>query len=104
MLQFINEREALWVKVVRSIFGDEGGLKGDAFRKSSGNSVWANVIKVRQEIEKVGLNFTSSFGIEVGDAGHIKFWRDRWVDKEILGDRLKRLHALETNREAKVVE
>ncbi|KAJ9555882.1 hypothetical protein OSB04_010496 [Centaurea solstitialis] len=89
--RFRVEEGALWVKVIKSIFGEDGGLvKIDRSTGGGGASVWGNIVKVGLEVDKLEIPFTNSVGKVIGDevnentsiAGRGEFegeeWRWRW--------------------------
>lgn len=102
--RFGIEKEALWVKVVKSIYGDEGGLKGQVSSNLGRSSVWSNIVRIGKDLDKVGLEFSASFGIILGNGSETKFWMDRWLGNVELGKSFKRLYHLESNNESKVSE
>nr|GEZ47199.1 hypothetical protein [Tanacetum cinerariifolium] len=57
--RFRVENEALWVKVIKSVYGAGGGLLEEniSFR---GNSVWGNIMKVGRDLGKIGINLAST--------------------------------------------
>ncbi|GJY48443.1 reverse transcriptase domain, reverse transcriptase zinc-binding domain protein [Tanacetum coccineum] len=60
--RFRREGGSLWVKVIKSIHGDCGGLdNGRTLGGGSGGSgVWKDIVKIGEEINGVGLEFSSS--------------------------------------------
>ena len=47
--RFRCERDAFWVKVIKSLFGEGGGTVGQSL-SGSGYSVWRNIIKVGNDL------------------------------------------------------
>ncbi|GJT76657.1 hypothetical protein Tco_1043382 [Tanacetum coccineum] len=70
------------------------GVRGSGVRGGRGG-VWNDIIKVGEELERLGLEFGLSFVGEVGNEGDIRFWVDRWVGGVRLCDRFPRLYHLE---------
>nr|GEY79614.1 RNA-directed DNA polymerase, eukaryota, reverse transcriptase zinc-binding domain protein [Tanacetum cinerariifolium] len=69
--------------VVKSIHGECGGLGGNSLsggRRVGVRGVWRNIVKVGEEMDEVGLEFSSLFVGELRDGREIRFWvdRDRW--------------------------
>ncbi|GKF38517.1 RNA-directed DNA polymerase, eukaryota, reverse transcriptase zinc-binding domain protein [Tanacetum coccineum] len=56
----------------------------------SGSGVWNDIVRVGEEIDGMGLEFTTSCIGELGDGRDIRFWVDRWVDNQRLCDRFPR--------------
>nr|GEX24184.1 RNA-directed DNA polymerase, eukaryota, reverse transcriptase zinc-binding domain protein [Tanacetum cinerariifolium] len=92
----------LWVRVLKSIYGYEGVL-GEFVRAGDGvKGVWGDIVKVGRNIDKMGIEFSSSFVKKVGDRSSISFWGDRWVDGVRLMDRYPRLFHLDRFKESVV--
>lgn len=54
---------SLWCKLIKSIYGDDWGLKNDlSFSKSS--SPWGNIINPKREVSKANINLHSLFLIK----------------------------------------
>ncbi|GJX71271.1 RNA-directed DNA polymerase, eukaryota, reverse transcriptase zinc-binding domain protein [Tanacetum coccineum] len=98
------EREALWVRVVKSIYGYEG-VAGENMRASEGGrGVWLDIMRVGSDIDKLGIEFSSSFVRKVGDGAHISFWRERWINGGRLMDRFHRLFHLDRHKDGVVAD
>lgn len=55
-------------KVIKSIYGDDGGFKEFNRRgRSFGGEKWCDILRVGNDIEKTGIHFCSSFGLKVGN-------------------------------------
>ena len=86
------------------MYGEDGGLGGEGDGSVRARGGWGNIIKVGSEMDKVGLNFTSSFRRRVGNGEDTRFWLDRWVGEFRLCDRFPRLFNLEGEKSATVKE
>ena len=64
--------------------------------------MWRDIVKIGEELEGIGIDFTSSFRGVVGDGKDIGFWVDRWVDDSRLCDRFNRLFHLDRRKEERV--
>ncbi|GJU50843.1 reverse transcriptase domain, reverse transcriptase zinc-binding domain protein [Tanacetum coccineum] len=81
------------------------GVAGENFRASEGGrGVWLDIMRVGSDIDKLGIEFSSSFVRKVGDGAHISFWRDRWIDGGRLMDRFYRLFHLDRHKDGVVVD
>ena len=58
--------------------------------------MWGNIIKVGNDIDKLGINFSESFGKKVGEGGSMRFWTDKWMGNFNLLDKFPRLFRLDT--------
>lgn len=86
------------------MYGWDGGLREGEQRGLGRRSAWANIIKAGKEIDKMGLQFSGSFGKQVGVGSDIRFWEDHWVGNGSLKERFKRLFHLEMGKRALVSE
>ncbi|KAJ9561074.1 hypothetical protein OSB04_006234 [Centaurea solstitialis] len=102
--RFHEDGDALWVKVIRSIFGEEGGISNRGEVRCRGGSVWSSIIRVGREIDELGINFSNSIGKEVGNGESIRFWEDSWITGESLKNKFERLYRLESNKRVLVAE
>lgn len=66
--------------------------------------MWSNIIRLGVELEKMGINFSTSFGKKIGDGSNTRVWVDRWAENLPLGEKFNRLFNLETNKEARITE
>ncbi|XP_071699670.1 uncharacterized protein [Rutidosis leptorrhynchoides] len=78
--RFRTESNTLWVNVIKSIYGREGGLSlHNQGASSSNNSVWDNIINLEKDLLNVVLDFNSFFERKLGDGRDTLFWNDIWV-------------------------
>ncbi|GJR51531.1 hypothetical protein Tco_1402052 [Tanacetum coccineum] len=82
----VNSREiegdALWARVIKSIYGESGGLEADGVGSRVGRSgIWRDIMKVGGDIDKAGIDFSSSFSKMLGDEAGILCKEDRVVDR-----------------------
>ncbi|GJY03274.1 reverse transcriptase domain, reverse transcriptase zinc-binding domain protein [Tanacetum coccineum] len=97
---------SLWDRVIKSIHGKSGGL-GDVWALGGGSlrgGVWRDIVRIGEEIDGLGIEFTSSFFGMLGNGRDIRFWVDRWVDHWRLCDRFPRLYYLDRSREGSVLD
>ncbi|GKC13209.1 hypothetical protein Tco_1009991 [Tanacetum coccineum] len=97
--RFRFERDAFWVKVIKSLYGEGGGTVGQSL-SGSGYSVWRNIIKVGNDLDKIGIHLSSSFEWEVGSGNAIMFWEDNWIGMGKLRDLFPRLYHLDVVNDA----
>ncbi|XP_071738863.1 uncharacterized protein [Rutidosis leptorrhynchoides] len=99
--RFKTETNALWVKIIRSIYGSCGGLmmRSDIPRSSS-LGTWTNIILAAKALDDLHIPFCSSFVKTVGDGTATSFWNEIWVGDRRLRDRFPRLFRLESSKEA----
>ncbi|GKB31218.1 RNA-directed DNA polymerase, eukaryota, reverse transcriptase zinc-binding domain protein [Tanacetum coccineum] len=58
--------------------GDLGEREGFG-RGRSGGRVWNDIVRIGEEIDGVGLDFSSSYVRVLGDGKDIRFWVNRWL-------------------------
>ncbi|GKD89304.1 RNA-directed DNA polymerase, eukaryota, reverse transcriptase zinc-binding domain protein, partial [Tanacetum coccineum] len=63
-----------------------------------GRGVWLDIMRVDSDINKLGIEFSSSFVRKVRNGAHISFWRDSWIDGGRLMDRFHRLFHLDIHK------
>ncbi|XP_071729224.1 uncharacterized protein [Rutidosis leptorrhynchoides] len=101
--RFHNESDSLWVKIIKSIYGRDEGLGHESSLPSSRtNSVWCNIIKLRNDMLNIGMDINSCFERKIGDGHDILFWNDVWLSNLRLKDYFPRLFRLETNQNATI--
>lgn len=75
-----DRRDPLWAKVIRSLYGSDGGFD---FSGSFGGRVrsreimretWGNIIRVGRDLENLGIGFSGSFGSKIGNGRSTSFW------------------------------
>ncbi|XP_071740498.1 uncharacterized protein [Rutidosis leptorrhynchoides] len=103
--RFKNEHNALWVKIIKSIYGPGGGLDTNVLcRNISGHTIWKEIIKSGKVADKLGTFFTSSISKCIGNGTSISFWHDIWIGSETLKTTFHRLYMLESQKDATVAE
>lgn len=90
--RFKQEKEALWVKVIKSTYGRDGGLGGG--QCASLNEVWGEIIKAGLQLDASGIIFTNSFKRIAGNGQEIQLWKDKWALDCELASIFPRLFAL----------
>nr|GEY63751.1 putative retrotransposon protein [Tanacetum cinerariifolium] len=86
-----TEGVSLWVRVIKGIHGNSGGLGDGRVRGEGvgGSGVWRDILKIGEEIDGFGIEFSSSCIGVLGDRRDIRFKvdsnrRDKW--RWILGE------------------
>ncbi|GJU52790.1 hypothetical protein Tco_1226504 [Tanacetum coccineum] len=80
----------------------EGWVMLGHWVRVSGGGVWSDIVRIGKEIDRMGLDFSSSCFEVFGDGKDIRFWVDRWVDNRRLCDRFPRLYHLDRRKEGSV--
>ncbi|XP_071689041.1 uncharacterized protein [Rutidosis leptorrhynchoides] len=96
--RFRTENDSLWVKVIKSIYGRDGGLGSlDSNIVPRRVSVWKKIISIGNDMSKIGFDLQAHFVRNIGDGSGVLFWQDTWVGGCNLKSKFPRLFRLETN-------
>ncbi|XP_071699108.1 uncharacterized protein [Rutidosis leptorrhynchoides] len=100
-----TEPNSLWVSVIKSIYGYNELLPPTCSSGSiGGSSVWSNISLAGIMIEKMDIEFASSFLKAIGDGADTLFWEDPWIGGTPLKHRFSRLFHLDEDSSAKVID
>ncbi|XP_071713183.1 uncharacterized protein [Rutidosis leptorrhynchoides] len=101
--RFRVENNAFWVKIIKSLYGREGGL-GSFDNNSTLNkqTIRDNIRRIGTQIDELNIPFTNSFMKVVSTGDETLFWKDKWFDKQVLETMFNRLFKLELNKEVLV--
>ncbi|GJY64946.1 RNA-directed DNA polymerase, eukaryota, reverse transcriptase zinc-binding domain protein [Tanacetum coccineum] len=86
---------ALWVKVVKSIHGDEGGFELIGCQSSG---LWARIVGSIFQLHSSGMVPMHSIRFNIGDGSLIRFWKDSWLGDVPLCSRFNRLFHLDRDK------
>ncbi|XP_071740252.1 uncharacterized protein [Rutidosis leptorrhynchoides] len=103
--RFKTETDCLWTKIIKSIYGIDGGLRADnglAHLPSAG--IWSNIILAGNHIEELHIPFKNSFQKSLGDGSTTSFWEETWCGSARFCDMFQRLFRLESNPSVHVNE
>ncbi|GJR75014.1 putative RNA-directed DNA polymerase [Tanacetum coccineum] len=76
--RFREDGEALWVRVIKSLYGESGGLYETCERvRVRILGTWGNIVRVGREIDRTGVVFSFLFGRKLGNGDGIRFWKDK---------------------------
>ncbi|XP_071719407.1 uncharacterized protein [Rutidosis leptorrhynchoides] len=101
--RFYTEADALWAKIIRSIYGPCGGLGLDSGSIRSLNpSTWRDILIAGTEIQAMGIPFRNSFVHSVAATSSVSFWDGLWISGSKLSLSFPRLYRLELNKEASI--
>ncbi|GKB05904.1 RNA-directed DNA polymerase, eukaryota, reverse transcriptase zinc-binding domain protein [Tanacetum coccineum] len=102
--QFLNEKDALWSKVISKIYGSDGGF--DVRRGSrQKSSIWGSIIGSCSELNQFDISLSNLIVKKISSGSQTLFWNDSWL-KDIgpLKFRFPRLYALDLNKNCSVAE
>ncbi|KAL4579070.1 hypothetical protein LXL04_015205 [Taraxacum kok-saghyz] len=98
--RFINGHEQMWVRLIKSIYGLDGGFGRAITGGYKGG--WMDVLKLVGELDAQQIVPPSAIRKVVGDGRLTKFWYEVWLGEELLCFKFHRLYALSLNRECLV--
>ncbi|KAJ9551049.1 hypothetical protein OSB04_015094 [Centaurea solstitialis] len=103
--RFFNEDDALWNKVIKAIYGPDGGFFSDINPPKGCSNVWAGIIKSAKIPNTWGVNFKDSIFRKIANGKHSKFWEDCWLAAGVkLRSLFPRLFALDVNGSCSVAD
>ncbi|GKC25373.1 putative RNA-directed DNA polymerase, eukaryota, reverse transcriptase zinc-binding domain protein [Tanacetum coccineum] len=91
----------LWVKVVKGIHGQDGGI-GCNRRSNSYQSTWIAILKAVSNLNDKGIDLLSACTRSVGNGKSIRFWDDSWCGDKPLKDVFPRIFALDNDKRCMV--
>lgn len=59
--RFRREENSLWVRVIKSLYGVNGGFKHNRLENKGFKSVWGDILRVGRDLEKNDIFYSSSF-------------------------------------------
>jgi hypothetical protein len=94
--RFPLEPDALWHKVLKSIYGiDVNGWDAQPLVRGSSRSPW-------KDISNGFYHFLECCSFAVGNGEKIRFWEDKWLEKEDLQTLFPRLYRLSCKHNGKI--
>ncbi|XP_071726766.1 uncharacterized protein [Rutidosis leptorrhynchoides] len=103
--RFRTEPNIFWVKVIKSICGQDGGMGlSRAILASRKISTWSSILMIDSELRKLNLDFENLFIKSVSNGNNTLFWKDAWLDNKLLYEKFGRLIMLDSNEDALVSE
>ncbi|GJT97366.1 RNA-directed DNA polymerase, eukaryota, reverse transcriptase zinc-binding domain protein [Tanacetum coccineum] len=76
LIKLFTSPNDLWVKVVKSFHGHEGGFDNNG---CSFKGTWANIVGSSNFLHLKGIILNNSFRFNAGCGTRIRFWKDIWV-------------------------
>ncbi|GJW42579.1 hypothetical protein Tco_0071378 [Tanacetum coccineum] len=99
--RFYNEPNALWVSMIKSIQGDEGGLTNFKAMKVKSRP-WFHIARLKEDFLHLNININLIFKKLVRNGELTSFWNDRWIGDSSLKIAFRRLYALETDKSCSI--
>ncbi|XP_071715184.1 uncharacterized protein [Rutidosis leptorrhynchoides] len=103
--RFCNETDSLWVRVIKSIYGRDGGLGFLGNASHLGRvSPWKNIVNIAKHMSSCNYIFIESFKLLIGNNSSFRFWEDSWLNGRCLKDVFSRLYMLEQEKSTLIKE
>ncbi|KAL4563259.1 hypothetical protein LXL04_027299 [Taraxacum kok-saghyz] len=103
--RFVTGSNRLWVKVIKSCYGVDGGFLGGLANSVTGRTgVWRGVLKLVDRLHTAGTLSRDSVRRQVNNGASTRFWSDVWCGPISFQHRFSRLFHLTTNQEGMVSE
>nr|GEX72921.1 RNA-directed DNA polymerase, eukaryota, reverse transcriptase zinc-binding domain protein [Tanacetum cinerariifolium] len=101
--RFMNDHDSIWVKVIKSIHGRDGGF-GTFDWNPVGNGVWATIVKVVDQMHEKQIIPLNSVALQLGNGHNVSFWNAIWVGEHRLRDKFPWEFDTESNKECSIAE
>nr|GEV99324.1 RNA-directed DNA polymerase, eukaryota, reverse transcriptase zinc-binding domain protein [Tanacetum cinerariifolium] len=101
--RFLSENQVIWCKVIRFIHRPTGGLYYNSSLKSN-SGLWYHIMKLKDDLCKVGINLPSIFKRKLGNGQTTSFWHANWLGGLPLCKSFPRLYRLDSNPYCLVIE
>ncbi|XP_071718732.1 uncharacterized protein [Rutidosis leptorrhynchoides] len=97
--RFRHEPNALWCKVIRSLYGDDGGLF-NVQTLANLSPLWKQIRRCGFTLDDLGITFSNSIKNQVGNGSETSFWHDLWLPEsnQELKYKYHRLYTLEAEK------
>nr|GEZ01302.1 RNA-directed DNA polymerase, eukaryota [Tanacetum cinerariifolium] len=97
--RFTVRDNTLWYRVISSIHGDRSSHCSFQFP-----SVCGKIIREVHVLKNQGIDLLSYCRIRVGNGSQTRFWKDPWIDDNLLCHLFPRVYALESNCDISVAD
>nr|GEX40458.1 hypothetical protein [Tanacetum cinerariifolium] len=92
--RFVHNDNMLWVRVIKHIYGQQGGFESSTSRVTDSNPRSRLIVATFRLINHHVID-TFVLKKHVGNGASTRFWEDLWLDNQLLSSRFPRLYALE---------
>nr|GEX23617.1 RNA-directed DNA polymerase, eukaryota, reverse transcriptase zinc-binding domain protein [Tanacetum cinerariifolium] len=98
--RFYSQKESLWVRVIKAIYGDDGQVGNVS--KAGSRSCWRNIVNEMRILSNQGIKVLDYMLIKLRNRESTAFWDDNWIGGKVLKYSFLRIYALETGKEVTV--
>ncbi|XP_071739794.1 uncharacterized protein [Rutidosis leptorrhynchoides] len=107
--RFLTLKDALWVKVIKSLYGPHGGLGCINSFDSNGQKrfvgrTWFSISNLEHTLTKLGCDSSNLFVKVVGPGTDTSFWDDKWCGNTPFKVKYPRLYRLELQKSSRVAD
>nr|GFB54326.1 RNA-directed DNA polymerase, eukaryota, reverse transcriptase zinc-binding domain protein [Tanacetum cinerariifolium] len=94
--RFLNENDALWCKVIRSIHGHL--VTNNTLPLNSKSGTWFHIASLKFDLQSLGINLPIIFKKKIGNGCNTMFWSHNWLASDPLKDLFTHLYRLDINQ------
>nr|GFB48652.1 RNA-directed DNA polymerase, eukaryota, reverse transcriptase zinc-binding domain protein [Tanacetum cinerariifolium] len=96
---FLASSSSLWIKVIKSIHGNSGGLD-NPYSSRLKNSTWIGILKAINKLKVKEVDLMGFCKIVIENGSTTRFWHDIWYGDFCFKEKFKRLFNLELQKDA----
>ncbi|GJU51767.1 hypothetical protein Tco_1221322 [Tanacetum coccineum] len=102
ILRFLTQPLALWSRVIRSIYGQSGGVFNVTNRRPK-QSTWGTILSLIHRLKNKGIDLLSICSKKLGNGESTRFWEDIWFGNTPLRLQFHRIYNLDIQRNCLIV-
>lgn len=91
--RFLSHRTDLWAKVIKNIYGLNGGINEECAHSSS-HSTWGAILSSVKRLKQKGLDLLSLCNRKIGNCVLTRLWEDVWCGNRPLKMQFPRIYML----------
>ncbi|GKA44663.1 RNA-directed DNA polymerase, eukaryota, reverse transcriptase zinc-binding domain protein [Tanacetum coccineum] len=95
--RFLTHPLDLWARVIRSVYGHNGGIFNDSHRRLK-HSTWGTILYSVKRLKDKGIDLLSLCSRKLGNGASTRFWEDTWCGNSPLKLQFPRIYNLDTDR------
>ncbi|GKA13144.1 RNA-directed DNA polymerase, eukaryota, reverse transcriptase zinc-binding domain protein, partial [Tanacetum coccineum] len=99
--RFYSCPDSLWVKIIRTLHGSEGGFEHNG---CNFNGIWSRIVGSSNYLHSSSILPMDSIRFQVGCGSLTRFWKDIWLDNSPLCTRFSRLFRLEQEKNCLILD
>ncbi|KAL4586081.1 hypothetical protein LXL04_010712 [Taraxacum kok-saghyz] len=98
-----DNNNSLWLSCIKA-WHNIKAFDGKPIARASLKGKWWSIAKVQKELEEWNINFDGLMERKIGNGNNTHFWKDRWLEGEILKEIYPELYKVEAEKDCKVGE